>query len=186
MNTQSLLNYALLGLLHQHPMSGYDLRKIFASTPMMSFSDSPGAIYPALHRLETDGLVRGKVSASASLRQRREFRLTAKGLAALQAWLKKPVTRDDVIRRTAELMLRFAFTEQTLGAAQVARFMQEFAAELAAYIPDLKHYLASYGSAMPRSGRLALECGIQEYEARLRWARQSLALYGRKTKETKS
>ena len=39
-------------------MSGYDLRKIFTTTAMGSFSDSPGAIYPALARLEANGLVR--------------------------------------------------------------------------------------------------------------------------------
>ena len=48
----SLLGYALLGLLHQKPSSGYALRRVFATTPMGTFSDSPGAIYPALGRLE--------------------------------------------------------------------------------------------------------------------------------------
>ena len=48
----SLLGFALLGLLHQKSASGYDLRKIFASTAMGTFSDSPGAIYPTLTMLE--------------------------------------------------------------------------------------------------------------------------------------
>jgi hypothetical protein len=38
---------------------------------------------------------------------------------------------------------------------------------------------------MPLSGRLALECGIQEYEARLRWANTSIAVYEQKRKEKK-
>ena len=50
----SQLGYALLGLIHQQPLSGYDVKKIFASTPMAGFSDSPGAIYPALRRLEKE------------------------------------------------------------------------------------------------------------------------------------
>jgi DNA-binding PadR family transcriptional regulator len=29
------------------PSSGYDLRKIFSSTSMKTYSGSPGAIYPA-------------------------------------------------------------------------------------------------------------------------------------------
>jgi len=40
----SVLGYALLGLLQQQDRSGYDLRKIFSTTPMKSFSDSPGSI----------------------------------------------------------------------------------------------------------------------------------------------
>jgi DNA-binding PadR family transcriptional regulator len=47
----SILGYALLGLIHQKPSSGYDLRKTFTETAMGSFSNSPGAIYPALARL---------------------------------------------------------------------------------------------------------------------------------------
>jgi hypothetical protein len=43
------LGYALLGLLMK-PSSGYDLRKIFSSTSMKTYSGSPGAIYPALRR----------------------------------------------------------------------------------------------------------------------------------------
>ena len=90
----SLLGYALLGLLHQRPGSGYVLRKIFATTPMGTFSDSPGAIYPALRRLERQGLVRGRVEQSAGLRQKQTFRLTPGGKAALEEWLERPLTRD--------------------------------------------------------------------------------------------
>jgi DNA-binding PadR family transcriptional regulator len=173
----SLLGFALLGLLHQGPMSGYDLRKVFASTAMGSFSDSPGAIYPALARLEARGLIRGTVEASSSLRKRKLFKLTPKGLTAFKGWVKRPVLRDDVIRHLGDLMLRFAFMDQSLGDEHAVRFLEQFAAELAGYIPSLKEYLDGHANKMPLSGRLALECGVQEYEARLKWARTSLAVY---------
>jgi DNA-binding PadR family transcriptional regulator len=180
MEKDSTLGYALLGLLQQQPMSGYDLRKIFASTAIATFSDSPGAIYPALRRLEKRGLVLGEVQASTSLRKRRVFRMTPKGLAAFKAWLRKPVTRDDVIRRNADLVLRFAFMDRTAGPASTVQFLREFAAALAAYIPSLKGYFKSHASEMPLSGRLAGECGIRECEARLRWARSSITKYERR------
>ena len=80
-NRDSTLAFALLGLIWQEPRSGYDLRKFFSSTPMISFSDSPGAIYPALHRLEQRGLVRGHTAQGAGLRRRRIFELTTRGRA---------------------------------------------------------------------------------------------------------
>src|SRR5258707_12894153 len=80
-NSNSALAFALLGLIWQEPRSGYDLRKFFSSTPMISFSDSPGAIYPALHRLEQRGLVRGHGEGRPGLRRRRSFQLTAPGRA---------------------------------------------------------------------------------------------------------
>ena len=51
--TPTALEYALLGLLHQQPQSGYDLRKVFETTALGNYSGSPGAIYPALRRLES-------------------------------------------------------------------------------------------------------------------------------------
>jgi hypothetical protein len=111
--------------------------------------------------------------------------MTPEGKAAFKAWLKQPVTSDNVIRRTGDLMLRFAFMDQVLGAKRTIRFLTQFAEETAAYIPSLKQYLDSHASEMPLSGRLALECGIQEYEARLRWANTSIAVYEQKRKEKK-
>lgn len=183
MDDSSLLGYALLGLIQQQPMSGYDLRKVFASTAWGTFSDSPGAIYPALHRLETRGMIRGQVQASTSLRKRCLYRTTPKGLAAFKGWLKKPVTYDDVIRRMPDLMVRFAFMDPILGEERTARFLGEFVAQMAVYIPSLQQYLETHGPDMPLSSRLALESGIQEYETRLRWAKSSMALYERRKRK---
>jgi DNA-binding PadR family transcriptional regulator len=184
MNLNSPLGYALLGLLHQKPLSGYDLRKVFASSPIGGFSDSPGAIYPALRRLQERGLVRGEVQRSTGLRKRRVFQITSKGLASFKAWQSKPIVRDDMVRRTGELLLRFAFMDQTLGPKRTLAFLREFARELSSYIPSLRQHLRAHAKEMPLSGRLANESGIHDYEARLRWARKSIAAYERKrTKE---
>src|SRR5262245_3740977 len=155
-----LLGYALLGLLHQRPSSGYALRRIFAGTPMGTFSDSPGAIYPALRRLARQGLVRGRVESSAGLRQKQTFRPTPRGRAALQEWLERPLTRADVVRGLDEVMLRLAFTDDVLGPAASRRPLQSLDRELASYLPSLLAYLEQNRPQMPLSGRLALESGI--------------------------
>jgi|SRR5271154_509303 len=184
MSSNSLLGYALLGLLHQGPLSGYDVKKVFASSPIAGFSDSPGAIYPALNRLEQQGFVRSEIQESTGLRRRRVFHITANGLASLKAWQCKPIVDDDVVRRLGELLLRFAFMDQTLGVERSLAFLREFAAKLSLYIPTLHRYLNARAEQMPVSGRLALESGIQEYETRLRWANSSIVHYqrGRKAK----
>ncbi|MGH9630685.1 MAG: PadR family transcriptional regulator [Bryobacteraceae bacterium] len=174
-----LLGYALLGLLMQGALSGYDIRRIFTRTPMGTFSDSPGAIYPALKRLETDGLVRGRVESSAGLRQRRSCRLTPTGRSRLKRWLRAPITHDDVVHGIDELMLRFSFMDRGIGEAASVRFLRSLQRELKAYIPELKLYLASHDREMPRSGRLALESGIGSYEALLQWTKHALTTYGK-------
>jgi DNA-binding PadR family transcriptional regulator len=88
--TLTLLELALLGLTHRSPQSGYDLRKTFASTAMGHYSSSPGAIYPALKRLQARGLLSSSVDSTTRLRPKRLFRPTANGLAILKAWVNTP------------------------------------------------------------------------------------------------
>ena len=181
----SLLGYALLGLLHQEPRSGYDLRKIFSATPLTTFSDSPGSIYPALHRLEQKGLIRSRVQERPGLRRRRLFRLTAAGRLELQRWQSQPITDAKVIRGLDDLMLRFGFMDESLGAAHSLRFLRALKHELVAYVPTLRAYLEKHGADMPLSGRLSLESGIIGYESLLRWARGAIATYEKETKGRK-
>jgi PadR family transcriptional regulator AphA len=173
----STLGYALLGLIHQKPSSGYDLRKTFTETAMGSFSNSPGAIYPALERLEKRGSIQSEVEDRAGLRRRRVYRLTASGEKEFKHWLAQPVTRKEVVSGLGELMLRFAFMEQALGATGAIAFLRKFRIELDAYLPELKKYLEEYGAQMPLSGMLALDSGIRNYETLQQWCEYALQKY---------
>jgi DNA-binding PadR family transcriptional regulator len=173
----ALLGYALLGLLQQKAASGYELRKIFAETPMGSFSDSPGAIYPALERLETKKLIRGKVEEGPGLRKRKIFHLTAAGIRELTAWLIAPVGEQDVVRRINELMLRFAFLDRAVGKEATLQFLLSMETELRRYVPKVKRFFTDNGAAMPTSSRLALEAGVLGYEARLQWVTHAISVY---------
>jgi DNA-binding PadR family transcriptional regulator len=65
-----VLGYTLMGLLHQKALPGYELRKVFATTRLSSFSDSPGSIYPALARLENGSGVAGMAVPSGRMSRR--------------------------------------------------------------------------------------------------------------------
>jgi DNA-binding PadR family transcriptional regulator len=170
----STLSLAILGLVSQRPLTGYDLRKVFATTPMGHFSSSPGAIYPALRRIEEAGWVRGKTGEGKTRRERVVYEITARGARALKQHLSQPVTRDDIIWRMDDLMMRFAFMDPIVGRERTLRFLQAFASELQAYATELRRYLNSVRDIMPPCGRLAMENGIQGYETNAQWARQAI------------
>jgi PadR family transcriptional regulator AphA len=174
------LGYALLGLLNGKPASGYDLRKIFSSTSMKSYSDSPGAIYPALGRLQKQGLIRGTIEAGTGMRRRQVFRVTAKGLAELKKWIARPVNRDDIVRGPQEVMLRFAFSEMVVGSAAAIELLRSLAGELEGYVASLNEELKAMPAMMPTSGRLAFECGVRGNQGLLEWTRYALTTYERK------
>jgi DNA-binding PadR family transcriptional regulator len=173
----SKLGYALLGLLRANPASGYDLRKIFSTTAMTTYSDSPGAIYPALGRLQEQGLICGSIESGAGLRRRQVFTLTALGAAELKKWITRPVTRDDVIRGLDEVMLRFAFSEQAAGKPASVGLLESLRNELTSYLPALYEQRTAGKGAMPTSGSLALESGIRSYETLLQWTKDALAIF---------
>lgn len=177
MKPDTVLGHALLGSLQQEPRSGYDLRKLFTMTPLNHFSDSPGAIYPALARLRARGWV--VVSRPSGSRRRREFRLTPAGRRAWVAWLRRSPSRADVTWNLDGLMVRFAFMGGRLPTSAAVRFLGELARELDAHVRSLRRYLESAAGSMTATGRLALESGIESYEARARWARRARRVLAR-------
>lgn len=172
--TPTPLEYALLGLLHQQPQSGYDLRRTFETTAMGNYSGSPGAIYPALRRLERRGLTEGEVDSSRALRPRKLFRPTAEGSAVLRRWLVRAIDRRDVERRVDELLLRFAFHHLLASDAETRRFLSALLEEVEGYVEELERQAASFPEQAPLHPRLALAAGIEQYRACARWARGAL------------
>ncbi len=175
------LGYALLGLLMK-PSSGYDLRKIFSSTSMKTYSGSPGAIYPALQRLQKQGLIRGTVEDGSGLRRRQIFRLTPKGLAELKAWIALPITREDLSSGLKTVMLRFAFSEIAVGAAAPLAILKSLETALQPHLQNLREQLQAMNPATPTSGRLALEYGIRSYESLFDWTHYAITIYEKQMK----
>ena len=52
-----MLEFAILGLLHQSPMHGYELRKQLSQVLGGMRSISYGSLYPALKRMHAAGLI---------------------------------------------------------------------------------------------------------------------------------
>ncbi len=177
----SRLGLALLGLIHQAPQSGYDLRKAFALTPLGRFSDSPGAIYPALLRLRRKRWIEPVPGGRPSGRRRQAFRLTASGRQAFVAWLERLPTRAEVERDMEGLALRLAFTSQGLPPAAVPRFLEAWRREIEAHVESLRGFLAREGEGMTVSGRLAFESGVESLQGRARWLTRALRRLARKT-----
>lgn len=76
-----MLELAILGLLHESPMHGYELRKRLTGLlgPFRAFSY--GSLYPALRRLQTKGLIAEEESVEGMVRRRarKVYRLTPLG-----------------------------------------------------------------------------------------------------------
>jgi len=172
-NINSDLSLAILGLLSIQPLSGYGLRKIFLTTAMGYFSASPGAIYPALRRLEEAGLVKGTVENANTLRPRMAYALTPAGRAALKGGLSRPVSREDVIRRMDTLILRFCFMDGLLPKDGILEFLRSLWSGIEAYLEVLEEELRRDAPRLSFCARAALEQGQESFRTNVRWAKKT-------------
>jgi PadR family transcriptional regulator PadR len=77
------LDSLILATLVEEPAHGYAILQHLKQRSAGAFDLAEGTIYPALHRLERDGLLSSSWS-SASGRRRRVYEVTKAGRSALQ------------------------------------------------------------------------------------------------------
>ena len=91
-----VLELAVLGLLHDAPMHGYELRKRLNGLLGAFRALSYGTLYPALKSLTAQGLIQeaaaddGTTSALAGRRARIVYELTADGKERFQSLIRSP------------------------------------------------------------------------------------------------
>ena len=168
--------HVLLGLVCLSPASGYDLKRIFAATPMGVYQPSSGALYPALRRLEAKGLVRAMAPGgkSESARRRRVYEPTEVGRATHLTWLRTPVEAATVSRDLGLHLMRFVMMEPVFSRDEVLGFLDELRDALAAFTADLEQY-AAVPQAGGRHPYLALDHGLAVHRASLEWAGHTIA-----------
>jgi PadR family transcriptional regulator, regulatory protein AphA len=95
--------FAILGLLSEGPLTGYDIKGEVETRLAHFWSESFGHIYPMLRRLHERGLVDREVERQEGRPDRKVYSLTANGRAALEGWFAEP---PSPMRPRNELLLR--------------------------------------------------------------------------------
>jgi DNA-binding PadR family transcriptional regulator len=167
----SNLDLTLLGLLLAKPRSGYGLRRVFQTTPLGAYSDSPGSIYPALRKLEASGYLTGTDAEDG--RGRRTLRATAKGKRALVAWLELPITTELLARDSSGVALRLAFVSDVIP-RRFRPMLEEYRSALLARLADVNAARRELAPQLSPSARAALELGAHVLRARADWCAQAL------------
>lgn len=167
----TLLDFAILGLIQGEALSGYRIRKTFETTALGVYSSSPGSIYPALKRMEKNGLLENIVVEGS---KKQAYHISPKGIEVLKAWLKEEITHEDVAKRREILLLKFAFMEKQLSRAEAQDFLLSFQRQLEIYIEELRVYHKNEKAEMPLFGSLAFQHGIESCRATIDWCKSSL------------
>jgi DNA-binding PadR family transcriptional regulator len=135
----------VLGLVWQHgPCTAYTIRRALLDSPSATWSGSAGAIYPLVERLERDGLLSGRALADGK-RARREFSITARGRAALRAWIGPPLGAEAVTVTSDPLRSRARFLG-LLSAAERRAWIAAAEAALTTVEANVRRWHEQYAS----------------------------------------
>ena len=159
------VKHALLALLEQEPMYGYQLRTAFEERTAELWPLNIGQVYTTLARLERDGLVEG---GETNAEGHQLYRPTAAGRAELADWFGTAVPRTQPPREELAIKVALAVGSPDLDVAAVIQ--RQRSATMAA----LQGYTRAK-RALPEAGdadlahALVLDSLIFDAEAEIRW-----------------
>lgn len=175
------LRHVLLGLL-QKPRSGYDVKKQFDTSLRNFWKAELSQIYPALQKLEKDGLLSSEKLDSERGPQRVVYARTDAGRDELIRWLEDGPTVGTE---------RIGFLAQTYFLSELDDPYQAlgFIRELRAYFSERLAYLEQvettwsaanplYPDELPDADffpQLTLDCGIHRLSATVDWCDKTIA-----------
>ena len=82
-----VLKYAILGLLNQKSMTGYDITKEFEEALCEFWSAKHSQIYPELKSLNEQGMVEYKIEISGTVLEKKLYSITELGKKDFMKWL---------------------------------------------------------------------------------------------------
>ncbi len=77
------LSLIILSLLSRRAMYGYEITATVKEETNGALDWKAGSLYPCLHKLEKDGMIRGEWEGEPDKRQRKYYHITKAGRAAL-------------------------------------------------------------------------------------------------------
>jgi DNA-binding PadR family transcriptional regulator len=167
-----MLEIAVLGLLSESPMHGYELRKRLSNLLGAFRAFSYGSLYPTLRRLAEAGWISEEesiepigVSASRSRRGKRVYRMTAEGkehLAELLAGVGPDAFDDEGFGA------RLAFFGQTRSDIRL-QILEGRRRRVEEQRDGMKSTLARTGERLDRYTRELHEHGLESVDREVRW-----------------
>lgn len=136
--TLALGEYAILGVLRERPMHGYQIARRFAADLDLGLvlPIDMSNIYALLKDLHEQGLIEGQRETVGLRPPRTVYHLTPEADALLTAWLEEPVGRMREIR--SDLLVKLYFT-RAAGSRAATRLLDAQIAASRGYVERLTH-----------------------------------------------
>lgn len=175
--------YAILGLLSKHELSGYEMKEKINKISYFHWSESNAQLYPLLKELESQKLVKSYIDLSSGARKKRIYQITPEGLAHLIEWLKKPAVRSHY---REEMLLKVALGQhlpKTTLLSHLENYKQQLK-EQQQLLAEMTTHINQYHNNRKDYSYLHLTYDYAEtiLEAKLKWVEHAFTQLAKKDK----
>jgi DNA-binding PadR family transcriptional regulator len=171
-----VLELAVLGLLKETPMSGYELKKQLTVKLGAFWRVSYGSLYPCLKRLAGDGALDVEVAPFTS-RKKHVYRLTERGNRLFQRLLESADMHDLEQDRFSLRLAFFRYLRPETRLDQLERrrgYLQERLADLRSSLRATRERMDAYTIEL-------MDHGLDEREREIAWLDRLIARERRST-----
>lgn len=176
MARENKTKYAILGLMSEKPVSGYDIKKAIEKSLGNFWSESYGQIYPVIKKLTEEGLARiESIETREGKPPRHVYTITEHGREELRSWLLEPA---DPHRERVEILLKLFFGKEipiSENIKHLQRFKEEHMALLEKYSTIEKCLKTEYKDETALPYWLStVRCGIKVSSAMIEWCNETI------------
>ena len=151
------IKFPILGFLMESEMTGYDLKRRFRDPIGFFYRASDGSLYPALKKLEHEGMVTMRAEQRGQ-RARKVYAITAKGRERFLRTLREPA-QPIFVYDEAQVKIYFAQHEPETAALHVER-ERRFSASLKLFLERLLEDMRGRGASPFRTSMVEVGYGI--------------------------
>ncbi|MCR4435554.1 MAG: PadR family transcriptional regulator [Clostridiales bacterium] len=162
-----MLEYVIEGFLMQCDMSGYDIKQNMNNAKF--FNASFGSIYPALKKMEAEGLIKSKEIVEGG-KYKKIYSLNEAGRDRFLEWLQKP---PDIVKSDDEHLVKMSFY-QYLPKEKVGELISQFIKSVNALIRRMEVLKSVLGENINEYQRATLAFVIDYYRFMKEWYQRFL------------
>ncbi|VDG20887.1 PadR family transcriptional regulator [Lactobacillus paraplantarum] [Lactiplantibacillus mudanjiangensis] len=177
MAQKNKLQFIILGLLNQQPLTGYDLTKAFDTEIGEFWQAQHSQIYPQLKRLEEQGYITHEITISGEKLEKKLYHITAIGQTLLGSWISDGT--PDLTATKDEFILKLYFI-QTNRDPRLKAMVQE---QLQLHTDKLTHLQQRLATVFPTKASqtanyghyLILQHALGREDYYVNWLNQTLS-----------
>lgn len=159
-----MLRFVILGFLTYGKFTGYDLKQMMAYSTSNFMSAGFGGIYPALKKLEKDGLI-SSIQVIENGRNKKIYSINEIGEKEFMRWLEEPIN----FMRSYEDILAKVFFYEKLPKESTIKHFKRLIEDIKEKVKELEKIESTFNDSVGHFHRSTLYFGIDHLKFMIDW-----------------